>query len=74
MSDLIRIPRSEAPRVSIVVPSAADPQLLFACLRSLARHLPASIPTETIVVLDGAPEGEAARVEAAAPGVRVVAS
>jgi GT2 family glycosyltransferase len=74
VSDLIRIPRSEAPRVSIVVPSAADPQVLFACLRSLERHLPASIPTETIVVLDGAPEGAAARVEAAAPGVRVVAS
>jgi O-antigen biosynthesis protein len=74
VSDLIHIPRSEAPRVSIVVPSAADQQLLFACLRSLERHLPASIPTETIVVLDGAPEGAAARVEAAAPGARVVAS
>ncbi len=74
MSDLIQIPRSDAPRVSIVVPSAADPQLLFACLSSLERHLPGSIPTETIVVLDGAPEGAAARVEAAAPGARVVAS
>lgn len=74
MSDLIHIPRSEAPRVSIVVPSAADQELLFACLRSLERHLPASIPTETIVVLDGAPEGAAERVEAAAPGARVVAS
>ena len=74
MSDLIHIPRSEAPRVSIVVPSAADQELLFACLRSLERHLPASIPTETIVVLDAAPEGAAARVEAAAPGARVVAS
>ncbi len=72
--DLICIPRSDAPRVSIVVPSAADQQLLFACLRSLERHLPASIPTETIVVLDGAPEGAAALVEAAAPGARVVAS
>jgi len=73
-SDLIRLPRSEAPRVSIVIPSAADPQLLFACLRSLERHLPDSIPTETVVVLDGAPEGAAARVEAAAPGARVVSS
>ena len=74
MSDVIRIPRAETPRVSIVIPSAADPELLFACLRSLETHLPASIPTETIVVLDGAPEGAAANVEAAAPGVRVVAS
>ena len=60
MSDPIQIPRSGAPRVSIVIPSAADPQLLFACLRALERHLPASIPTETIVVLDGAPEDAAA--------------
>jgi GT2 family glycosyltransferase len=74
VSDPIQIPRSGAPRVSIVIPSAADPQLLFACLRALERHLPASIPTETIVVLDGALEGAAARVEAAAPGARVVAS
>jgi len=74
VSDLIHIPRSEAPRVSIVVPSAGDQDLLFACLRSLERHLPASIPTETIVVLDGAPVGAAERVEAAAPGARVVAS
>ena len=72
--DLICIPRSDAPRVSIVVPSAADQQLLFACLRSLERHLPASIPTETIVVLDGAPGSAAALVEAAAPGARIVAS
>ena len=74
MSDDIRIPRSDAPRVSIVIPSAAKPELLSACLRSLSRHLPASIPTETIVVLDGAPPGSVERVAAAAPGVRVVSS
>jgi O-antigen biosynthesis protein len=74
VTDVIRIPRSDAPLVSIVVPSAAAPALLFACLRSLERHLPASISTETIVVLDGAPEGAASAVEAAAPGVGVVAS
>jgi GT2 family glycosyltransferase len=74
VSDIIQIPRSDAPRVSIVVPSAADPELLSACLRSLERHLPASIPTETIVVLDGVASNAAAAVEAAAPGARVVAS
>jgi GT2 family glycosyltransferase len=74
VSEILRIPRAEAPRVSIVIPSAADPELLFACLRSLERHLPAAIPAETVVVLDGAPEGAAERVTAAAPGVRVVAS
>ncbi|MBK9063137.1 MAG: glycosyltransferase [Acidobacteria bacterium] len=74
MPDVIRIPRSDAPRVSIVIPSAAKPELLVACLRSLERHLPASIPTETIVVLDGAPEGAAARIERSAPGALVVSS
>ena len=70
MTESIRIPQSATPLVSIVVPSAAAPALLFACLRSLERHL----PTETIVVLDRAPAGAAAAVEAAAPGVRVVSS
>jgi len=70
----IRIPQSGTPLVSIVVPSAAAPEFLFACLRSLERHLPASIPTETIVVLDRAPADAAAAVEAAAPGVLVAAS
>jgi GT2 family glycosyltransferase len=74
VKDVIRIPAASSPRVSIVIPSAADPDLLLACLRSLQTNLPASIPTETIVVLDGAAEGAAARVAEAAPGARVVSS
>jgi GT2 family glycosyltransferase len=74
LSDPILIPRADAPRVSFVIPSAADPELLFECLRSLERNVPQSVPTETIVVLDGAPEGSASRVQAFAPGVLVAAS
>lgn len=83
----IAVPRSESPRVSIIVAraetvwsrpdqdsSAAEPRPLLACLRSLGRHLPASIPSETIVVLDGAPSGAAGRLQTSVSGVRTVVS
>jgi len=74
VSDRIRVLQAESPRVSILVPSAADPRLLLACLRSLERHLPASIPSETIVVLDGAPAGASSRLAESVEGIRILES
>jgi GT2 family glycosyltransferase len=44
---------SAKPLVSIIIPSAAAPALLRACLRSLEKNAPRAIPFETIVVLNG---------------------
>src|SRR5450631_1497794 len=68
------IPASGTPRVSVVIPSAATSDLLAACLRSLARHAPAGIPFETIVVLNNATRESEARIYDAFKGVRVVSS
>ena len=67
-------PLSAAPRVSVIIPSWTRYDLLQACLRSLARFGPSTIPYETIVVLNQAtPEAEG-RLREAATGVRVVSS
>ncbi|HEY6320231.1 MAG TPA: glycosyltransferase [Thermoanaerobaculia bacterium] len=66
MHDPIDLPAAGPPRVSVIIPAAGDAGLLRACLRSLARHGPAAIPFETIVVLDGTGK-PAALPEAAAP-------
>src|SRR6185295_8734579 len=50
----IELPVSPSPRVSILIPSAADSRFLTACLASLQRHLSPSLPVEVVVVLDGA--------------------
>jgi GT2 family glycosyltransferase len=74
VSHRIRVPRADSPRVSILVPSAADPRFLLGCLRSLERHLSASIPSETIVVLDGAPAGGSSRIAENVEGIRILES
>src|SRR5436190_1303618 len=48
----IMLPRSDQPRVSIIIPSSVRTDLLYPCLQSLVRHAPAHIPYETIVVLN----------------------
>jgi GT2 family glycosyltransferase len=48
----IALPRSDAPRVSILIATFTRPDLLHACLRSLERFAPAALPFETIVVLN----------------------
>jgi GT2 family glycosyltransferase len=68
------LPDADAPRVSILVPSAAKPGLLLACLRSLSRNAPRGIPFETIVVLNRDDGERSSRVRSAATGVRVIAS
>src|SRR5262245_48648946 len=70
----IDLPLSDAPRVSVIIPSSTRLGLLHACLRSLARFGPTSIPYETIVVLNEAtPEAEA-RLRETATGIQVVSS
>ncbi len=70
----IDLPLSSAPRVSVIIPSSTRPDLLHACLRSLARFGPIAIPYETIVVLNEAtPEAES-RLRGMATGILVVSS
>jgi GT2 family glycosyltransferase len=70
----IDLPRSASPRVSVIIPSSTRHDLLHACLQSLARFGPTTIPYETIVVLSEAtPEAET-RLRKKATGVQVVSS
>lgn len=56
----IEIRQSPSPLVSIIIPSAASIDLLFACLRSIERLSPRDIPFETIVIQnEAAPDVEA---------------
>ena len=71
---LIQLPRSPAPLVSIIIPATAGPDLLHACLSSIARYGPSTIPYETIVVLNEAWDEDAARLKEAATGVQVISS
>ncbi len=50
---------SAKPLVSIIIPSAADPVHLQACLQSLERNAPRAIPFEVIVVLNRPTDHEA---------------
>ncbi len=49
----VRLPLARAPRVSLLIPTTSQAEKLGACLRSLAAHLPPSVPCEVIVVLNG---------------------
>jgi len=70
----IDLPRSATPRVSVIIPSTTRHELLHACLQSLARFGPATIPYETIVVLSEAtPEAET-RLRKKVSGIQVVSS
>ena len=58
------------PVLSVVVPAHNRPDLLRACLASLARHAPAG--TEAVVVDDASPGGRVATAAGSFPGVVVV--
>jgi GT2 family glycosyltransferase len=67
------LPRSDRPRVSIIIPCSVRTDLLSRCLQSIARLAP-PIPFETIVVLNGTdPEAEPT-LRAAVSGVQIVRS
>jgi O-antigen biosynthesis protein len=70
----IDLPLSAAPRVSVVIPSSTRQDLLHACLRSLERFGPTSIPYETIVVFNQATAETETRLRGAATGIQVVSS
>ncbi|NKJ20890.1 glycosyltransferase [Dyella sp. SG609] len=64
------VPRAEAPRVSIVIPTYGKLPYTLACLRSIVLHASAT-PIEIIVVDDAAPDDSAA-VLAGVTGLRVL--
>ena len=70
----IDLPRSPAPRVSVIIPAASTLDLLHACLCSLARFGPAELPYETIVVLNEADPDVAAELRATVTNLQVVDS
>jgi GT2 family glycosyltransferase len=70
----IDLPLSDAPRVSVIIPSSTRLDLLHACLRSLARFGPTSIPYETIVVLNQATGEAETRLGRTATGIQVISS
>jgi GT2 family glycosyltransferase/glycosyltransferase involved in cell wall biosynthesis len=52
------VPRSDRPRVSVIIPVHGKLPYTLACLRSIARH-GAAAPFEVIVVDDASPDGSA---------------
>src|SRR5262245_31928630 len=70
----INLRRCAAPRVYVIIPAASTPELLGACLNSLALFGPRQIPFETIVVLNEASREVEAGLHEAVSGVEVVAS
>jgi GT2 family glycosyltransferase len=71
---IIQLPRSPAPRVSIIIPATAGPDLLQACLRSVSRYGPSTIPYETIVVLNETWDEDVAPLRETVRGVQVINS
>jgi O-antigen biosynthesis protein len=70
----IDLPLSATPRVSVIIPCSTRHDLLHACLQSLARFGPTTIPYEAIVVLNQAtPEAET-QLRKAATGIKVISS
>ena len=63
-----------APRVSVIIPATSRPELLRACLRSLARFAPPDIPFETIVVLNQARAEVSVDADGTVPGLQVIRS
>jgi len=70
----IDLPSSGAPRVSVIIPCTSRIDLLYGCLRSLARFGPAAIPFETIVVLNEATPATESELRKTATGIHVVSS
>ena len=74
MPERLALPSSASPRVSILIPATAGPELLQACLRSLALHGPREIPFETLVVLNAPSSAAWALFLETLSGVRLVRS
>jgi GT2 family glycosyltransferase len=70
----IAVPGSDEPRVSIVVPTTSQPELLAGCLRSLPGGTAGGPPCETVVVLNGASDETIDLVRTGVDGVRVAES
>lgn len=70
----VTLPEPEGPRVSVIIPATAGPDLLLACLRSLAAHGPREISCETIAVLNAGTSAHEERLRAAVAGVRWLSS
>jgi len=68
------VPRSDDPRVSIIIPSSTRTDLLYPCLESLVRSGPRHIPYETIVVLNETDAAAASALREAVRGVEFVRS
>src|SRR4051812_4671970 len=68
----IEVPSSPTPRVSVIITAAAGSKFLAACLRSLARHAPAEIPFETIVVLNNAEPSHTSELMVRYSGITVM--
>ena len=69
----IVVPRARSPRVSILVVTARQPELLGRCLESIAR-CGSTVPFETVIVLNDALPEVTALVRERVDGVEVVAS
>jgi GT2 family glycosyltransferase/glycosyltransferase involved in cell wall biosynthesis len=65
-----RVPRSDTPRVSVIIPVHGKLSYTLACLRSIARH-GAAAPFEIIVIDDASPD-DSADVLARIDGMRVL--
>jgi GT2 family glycosyltransferase len=68
----IELRRSETPRASIIIPATSSSDLLLACLRSLARHVPCGLPYETIVVLNRVTPDQQRQLRDTVTGLQVV--
>ena len=70
----IDLPRSGAPRVSVIIPATSTRHLLLSCLRSLARFGPSQIAYETIVVLNESDQDAESQLRDTVSGLQVVGS
>jgi O-antigen biosynthesis protein len=70
----LELPRSSAPRASVIIPATSTPALLRACLASLARLGPDGIPYETIVVLNEPSTEIEAELRTSVTGVEIISS
>lgn len=71
---LIRLPLAQAPRVSLLIPTTSQAEKLEACLRSLAAHLPPSVPCEVIVVLNAPNDAVRTLVREKCTGLKIAES
>lgn len=73
-NEVIRISCAAAPRVSIIIPAFSTFELLAACLRSLAAHVPPELESETIVVPNEATDHALERLAEVVTGAKIVPS